>query len=403
MTIPVAASAPANTRLKFSAATCCASLAPEPGGNCLRGRDTGPHRQVDRSEIARLRRRRSEGGDERSRQADDDPDCRGAADTFVHRYAGHEHHEIGHDAAADPGEARHHSDAEPGEAAKIAIGRLIEHRPEALRRGEAHRRHQREEREGAGQNVSPQMRCEQLRGDDPECNAGTPFAEEGEIGVARPPMTERGSQRGRQDRCQRGGDRDMRRLVGRGAGAEQPVIHHRHDDDAAADADQSGEQPGPGSGHQPQANEPRNAHRGVSLDLVAVVIPTPGATARRRWPSALEHDPDGHVVTGDVEDGGQSPSRAVRQRNGHEAGQQADGRCEHSFHDAFPQKALSRPSQPTRVLCLRRCPKRCDVLHRFRKFLPLPIRPHSSLDRGDVRYSISAAIGALRNSGGGLK
>jgi hypothetical protein len=82
-----------------------------------------------------------------------------------------------------------------------------------------------------------------------------------EIGVASAPVTDRGGERGGEDCRQRGGDRDMRCLVGRGAGADQPVINDRHDHDAAANADQTGEQPGAGAGDQPKANQPKHAHR----------------------------------------------------------------------------------------------------------------------------------------------
>jgi hypothetical protein len=45
-----------------------------------------------------------------------------------------------------------------GDTAKISVRRLLKHRFEPLRRGKAHRRHQREQTEHAGHHAAAQMR-----------------------------------------------------------------------------------------------------------------------------------------------------------------------------------------------------------------------------------------------------
>jgi hypothetical protein len=45
-----------------------------------------------------------------------------------------------------------------GDTAEISVRRLLKHRFEPLRRGKAHRRHQREQTEHAGHHAAAQMR-----------------------------------------------------------------------------------------------------------------------------------------------------------------------------------------------------------------------------------------------------
>lgn len=47
----------------------------------------------------------------------------------------------------------------------------------------------------------------------------------------------------------------MHRPVGRGAGADQPVIHNGDDNDATANPDQTGKQPAASTGDQPKTNQ----------------------------------------------------------------------------------------------------------------------------------------------------
>ena len=68
--------------------------------------------------------------------------------------------------------------------------------------------------------------------------------------------------RRRQDRCERRRNSDVYRLIDGDTRAGETVIDDRDHDDAAADSDQPREQPGAGTGHRPQQNQPEGAHRG---------------------------------------------------------------------------------------------------------------------------------------------
>jgi hypothetical protein len=112
-------------------------LCAKPRSDGLCRRDASPHRQIDRAQVPAVLGRRRECSNEGCRQADDHANGSGSPEALVHRQAGESHHHVGHDAAANTGEAGDDANAQTGDVPEIAIRRLSvngRNRPGAAKR-----------------------------------------------------------------------------------------------------------------------------------------------------------------------------------------------------------------------------------------------------------------------------
>src|SRR5215469_18211631 len=107
----------------------------EPRRDRLRGRDTSPHREIDAAHLERMMRLGGKRRGESGGKADHDARSRGAADALVYRQSSQRHHDVGQDAAADPGKSRGNPDHHTGHMAKSAAGGLLCDRMKALWEG----------------------------------------------------------------------------------------------------------------------------------------------------------------------------------------------------------------------------------------------------------------------------
>jgi hypothetical protein len=89
---------------------------------------------------------------------------------------------------------------------------------------------------------------DELGNHDADSDTRSPFAQKCEIGVSGAPVAKRRHNCRRQDRGERRADRDMGCLIRRRATREKTIVYDGNDDNAAADPDQPGEQPGSGAG-----------------------------------------------------------------------------------------------------------------------------------------------------------